>query len=86
MLDAQYNIKQTEVPLRSATYVQPQPTTTTLEPKVNVLGLYDSLTVRLDHNEKYTDKRIFKYQEIVDNYKEQIKELKDQVDALEHEL
>jgi len=23
----------------------------------------------LDHNEKYTDKRIFKYQEIVDNYK-----------------
>ena len=84
MLDAQYNIKQTEVPLRSATYVQ-QPTTS-LEPNVNVLGLYDSLTVRLDHNEKYTDKRIFKYQEIVDNYKEQIKELKDQVDALEQEL
>ena len=83
MLDAQYNIKQTEVPLRSATYVQ-QPTT--FERNVNVLGLYDSLTVRLDHNEKYTDKRIFKYQEIVDNYKEQIKELKDQVDALEHEL
>jgi hypothetical protein len=83
VLDAQYNIKQTEVPLRSATYVQ-QPTT--FEPNVNVLGLYDSLTVRLDHNEKYTDKRIFKYQEIVDNYKEQIKELKDQVDALETEL